>query len=98
MELGEFVDALSFSAFNELRKVVVARHQRHSEEITVALEYLTSQEVLIKAIDKKRPTCEKIIAEKCNIPVEIAVKVIDRYLQMKEHFDQRSGGIEKPFE
>jgi len=98
MELEEFVDALPFSAFNELRKTVIARHQRHSEEIALALEYITSQDVLIKSLNRKRPACEKVIAEKCNIPIELASKAVDRYLQMKEHFELRNGKVEKPFE
>jgi uncharacterized protein with von Willebrand factor type A (vWA) domain len=96
MELIEFVDALPLDTFSELRKAVILRHQRHSEEITSAFEYLISQEALIKAVDKNRPACEKVISEKCDIPMELAVKVVDRYLQMREH--SRDGRVERPFE
>jgi hypothetical protein len=98
MELGEYVDSLPLATFNELRKVIIARHQRHSAEIAMALEYLASQEVLVKAVKRNRQACEKVIAEKCNISKDLAVRVVDRYLEMKEHFDTQNGRIDKPYE
>ena len=98
MELVEFVDALTLSAFTELRRAVIKRHQRHSTEIAMALEYLASQEMLVKAVKKNRSACEKVIAEKCNVSKDIAIKVVDRYLEMKEHFDQQNGRVDKPYE
>jgi hypothetical protein len=101
MKLIEFVDSLPFAVFNELRKIVIARHQRHSEEIMMAVGYFRKQKSLIKAIDTNRNACEGVIAEKCGIPKDIASKVIDRYLLMKEHFDRISeeeNKVDKPFE
>ncbi|MHA2280049.1 MAG: hypothetical protein ACXAC5_04125 [Promethearchaeota archaeon] len=64
----------------------------------MALEYLASQEVLVKTVERDRPACEKVIVEKCNISKDLAVKVVDRYLEMKEHFDIQNGKVDKPYE
>ena len=84
MELKEFVDALPLSTFNELRRVVIEKHQRHSEEVVVAIQYLSAQESLIAAIDKNRPACVKVLAEKCNIQTQIADKAISRFVEMQD--------------
>lgn len=97
MDLEKFIDTLPLATFNELRKVIIIRHQRHSAEIAMALEYLSSQDILIRAIESKRPECENVIAEKCKISKDIAVKVIDRYLELKKHFDEQNNKVDKPF-
>ena len=91
MNVEELVDSLPLSIFNELRKSIIIRHQRHSIEIARALEYLASKETLVKSIKSKRKVCEKILAEKCNISIEISSHVIDRYINLQQQQQIKTG-------
>lgn len=95
MDITDFVDSLPLATFTEVRRAVIKRHQRHSEEITKAVEYLSSQDILVKAIGKKRRACEKVLSEKCGISSDIASKAVDRFLQIRRGIN--GNNIEKPF-
>lgn len=95
MDITDLIDSLPFTTFTEIRKAVIKRHQRHSEEITKAVEYLSSQDILVKAIGKKRRACEKVLSEKCDISPDVASKAVDRFLQIRRGIN--GNRIDKPF-
>jgi len=97
VEMKKFIDTLPFSSFKEVRKAVIARAERHALEISTALEYLMSQGVLAKAVERNRQALEKVLEEKCSISTEIAIAVVDRYIEMKEHYTQDSR-TDKPYD
>ena len=98
MNLEEFVNDLSIETFNELRKTVIARHHKHSEEVVKALEYLTSQPVLCKTAVTDRDLCERALVEQTKLSSALIAKVVDRYLQLKDHFDSQNQNAEIPLE
>jgi len=90
MSLMDFVDSLNVQGFDELRKAVLLRHHRQAAEVAKALEYLSSQPALCKAAVSNKPDCAKVLAEKTGMPLGITLKVIDKYLDMKKHFEAQN--------
>lgn len=95
MELGEFVNELPWHTFNELRKVVVDRHQREAAEFTKVYQYLEGEATLSKAVMKKPYEVIRVLCEKTKTRPELCARVVERFLQLKER--ESKGHVETPF-
>ncbi len=96
MDLKEFVDALSFDSFNELRKVVVDRHQREAAEFFKVLKYLQEEKTLSKSAESHPFETIKVLSEKTECSPELCARVLGRYLEIANKKAQ--GLVERPFD
>ena len=84
MELKDFVDALSFEVFDELRKVVVDRHQRDAAEFYRLLKIIQEDPSVLAALPDNPMECVKAVVDKTDAHPEMCVRAIEKYMSLPE--------------